>query len=506
MNKKLHFLFFALLLLIVIYLCKDCIQSYTGKLIGLEPFGNQIIIHPDNANLDPQETTFSVLTYDTDLGSGVTQVGTCSDDSTWKKDDKTCRSYSLAGSNCEDIGSSGRSAFDACKVACDNCNTYQEIKRRLPSPIEDVNEPSYAQFEGSDDLGGSGDMGSADVRGIMSKLDDMNDKIGDMGGIVGAGVSAIQGESENMRIQLSSLTEGSELRDQLTRLDVDNDGFVSLDEIISDIQMDDGLNNNPADITNVGQMGPLLNNIKSRLAQFTNTLIILCESLKNNNGLSDDDKLLTTGDGVNIQDIIDALNEKDFNVVDNFNDHKQLFMDPADTAAIGAEPKMPYNIAFLYLVDKYRGLDISSSKQQFTSSVNEINTKMTELTIILGQGAAPAPDSPGNIQNKRNAALKLLEYSMGFNQFTEKVNKLSKLLLVELNRIQPPTSNANTNNPPPTTPQLDVEQLKQNAIAGYIKEQKGKEDEDDDTKFEIGAGVGVAAAVLGGLYLFSQSK
>jgi hypothetical protein len=98
MNKKLHFLFFALLLLIVIYLCKDCIQSYTGALSlepfgTLEPFGNQIIIHPDNANLDPQETTFSVLTYDTDLGSGVTQVGTCSDDSTWKKDDKTCRSY-----------------------------------------------------------------------------------------------------------------------------------------------------------------------------------------------------------------------------------------------------------------------------------------------------------------------------------------------------------------------------------------------------------------------------
>ena len=55
MNKKLHFLFFCLLLVIVLYLCKGCIQSYVNSgILGsslVESFGNQIIIHPDNANL-----------------------------------------------------------------------------------------------------------------------------------------------------------------------------------------------------------------------------------------------------------------------------------------------------------------------------------------------------------------------------------------------------------------------------------------------------------------------
>jgi len=169
MNKKLHFLLFCFSLIVIIYLCRE-------KLI--EPFGNQIVIHPDNASFDSQETTFSVLTYDSDLGSGVTQVSTCSDDSSWRNGDKTCRDYSLDGTNCEDIGSDGRLAFDACKVACDNCNTYTEVKRRLPSPIEDTDEPSYAQFEGSMSSGDIGsDIGGPDYREIIGKLDDLSGKI-----------------------------------------------------------------------------------------------------------------------------------------------------------------------------------------------------------------------------------------------------------------------------------------------------------------------------------------
>jgi len=169
MNKKLHFLLFCLAVIILIYLSKKKI---------LEPFGNQIVIHPDNDSFDPQETTFSVLTYDSDLGSGVTQVSTCSDDSSWRNGDKTCLDYSLDGTNCEDIGSDGRLAFDACKVACDNCNTYTEVKRRLPSPIEDTDEPSYAQFEGSASEGGDfGSVGGVDIREIIGKLDDLSGKI-----------------------------------------------------------------------------------------------------------------------------------------------------------------------------------------------------------------------------------------------------------------------------------------------------------------------------------------
>jgi hypothetical protein len=227
MNKKLHFLFFCLLLVIVLYLCKGCIQSYVNSgILGsslVESFGNQIIIHPDNANLDPQETTFSVVTYDTDIDSGFTGVGICSDDSEWRKDDKTCRDYSLVGSNCEDIGSDGRLAFDACKVACDNCNTYEEIKRRLPSPVEDTEEPSYAQFEGSEGSEGSGDMGGADVRGIMSKLDDMDSRIGEMGVTIGA--------SNAVDFRLSDMTE--EMRSALQGLDTNGDGALTSEEFLA---------------------------------------------------------------------------------------------------------------------------------------------------------------------------------------------------------------------------------------------------------------------------------
>jgi hypothetical protein len=491
MNKKLHFLLFCLLLIFIVYLCKD-------KL--LEPFGNQIVIHPDTAELNPRETTFSILTYDTNLGSGATQLSTCSDDSSWRMGEKTCRDYSLSGSNCEDIGSDGKSAFDACKVACDNCNTYTEVKRRLPSPVEEVDEPSYAQFEGSISDGDTGsDIGGPDYREIISRLDDMKDSMGTLDRTVGAGVSAIQGESENMRIQLSSLTEGSELRDQLTRLDVDNDGVVSLREILKNMRTSDNDDTTVADITSPTQMEPLINNIKSRLAQFTNTLIILCESLKKNNDLNDGEKLLTTVDVANIRGIIENLNTHEFNVVDRMiTNPVQLFMDQGAFDAASPPPQyMPYNIAFLYLVNKYRELNITSNKPQFTSSVNEINTN--ELIHLLS-------DETRIDENARNDALVLFDYSFEFNQFTEKVNKLSKLLLVELNRIQSPTSNANTNNPPTTAPQLDVEQLKQNAIDEYIKNQEEEAAKDDDTKFEIGTGVGVAAAVLGGLYLFSQSK
>ena len=97
MNKKTHAFLFVLLLILVLYLCKD-------KIIHLvEPFGNQIIIQPDGS-FDSQGTTFSILTYDSDIESGVTQASICSDDNSWTKADMTCREYSLVGSNCDDIG------------------------------------------------------------------------------------------------------------------------------------------------------------------------------------------------------------------------------------------------------------------------------------------------------------------------------------------------------------------------------------------------------------------
>jgi hypothetical protein len=80
----------------------------------------------------------------------------------------------LTGSNCGDIGSDGRSALKACKVACDNCLIYKEITKRSPSPVEDTEEPSYAQFESSGD---SGSTGGADFREVMNRLDEIDQKI-----------------------------------------------------------------------------------------------------------------------------------------------------------------------------------------------------------------------------------------------------------------------------------------------------------------------------------------
>ena len=180
MNKKTHAFLFVLLLILVLYLCKD-------KIIHLvEPFGNQIIIQPDGS-FDSQGTTFSILTYDSDIESGVTQASICSDDNSWTKADMTCREYSLVGSNCDDIGDDGRSALDACKVACDNCLTYKDITRKLPSPVEDTEEPSYAQFESSgDDFGGAG----GDLREVMDRLHELDQKVELLSSLSSSGADA----------------------------------------------------------------------------------------------------------------------------------------------------------------------------------------------------------------------------------------------------------------------------------------------------------------------------
>ena len=165
MNNKTHFLLFVIFSAVVLYICRKAWLK--------EPFGNQIIIHPDGS-FDPQETTFSVLTYDSDLSSGYTQVATCSDNNDWTNGDKTCRDYSLVGSDCSDIGDDGKSALEACKVACDNCDTYTEITRRIPSPVEDTEEPSYSAFQGQ---GSEGEMDGVGSREMIEKLGEMTDKL-----------------------------------------------------------------------------------------------------------------------------------------------------------------------------------------------------------------------------------------------------------------------------------------------------------------------------------------
>ena len=209
MNKKLHLLLLCLAVFLILYLCKDNIINNL-----IEPFTNQIIIQPDNKTLNPKETTFSILTYDSNIETGIMQASICNDDPKWTKDNKTCRDYSLSNSNCNDIGDNGVSALEACKVACDNCDTYREIKRRLPSPTQGIDEPPYSQFEESDDITG---IGGADYRELYSKLDEMGEKIQNIETTVGTSIS-------QMGIELGNLAGSKDFTD---------DSKLSADETVA---------------------------------------------------------------------------------------------------------------------------------------------------------------------------------------------------------------------------------------------------------------------------------
>ena len=102
MDKWIHMiLFFALLILI---LCRN-IESFVGD----SEESNMISVIEFDKNNDIYESK-------------------CTDDYKWRNDSKTCRDYSIFGSNCNDMGEDGRTANEACKVACDNCSIYKNIE------------------------------------------------------------------------------------------------------------------------------------------------------------------------------------------------------------------------------------------------------------------------------------------------------------------------------------------------------------------------------------------
>lgn len=78
----------------------------------------------------------------------------CKDDLNWTSSTgKTCRDYSIEGSQCTDTGTGGKTAKDACLIACNNCPSHIKLERseghmydRLPSPIKDTVEPPYSSL------------------------------------------------------------------------------------------------------------------------------------------------------------------------------------------------------------------------------------------------------------------------------------------------------------------------------------------------------------------------
>ena len=154
--KKFHLLLGILLLLLFLCLCMN-IESFGN------PFDKPFMYHNNNNNK-----------------SNFKNESICRDDNTWKNKEKTCKDYSITGSDCSDIGDNGIVAFDACRVACDNCPKSVEIKIRQPSASADYTEPSYSTFEGplgefeGEDIIGSG---STDFREIFMKLGKIEEKI-----------------------------------------------------------------------------------------------------------------------------------------------------------------------------------------------------------------------------------------------------------------------------------------------------------------------------------------
>ena len=159
MKKSNHLFLFLGLLILILYLCKDKIEGW----------GNQLII--------PQ-FEFAILSPDQDINTGYIQERICRDDPEWKKGDKTCLSYAISGEDCFDIGDNGKTAFESCLVSCDNCPSSIKIKRRIPrvpSPVEDVEEPPYSAFES---VGGAfGSAGGVDMRELYNKLDKLDAKM-----------------------------------------------------------------------------------------------------------------------------------------------------------------------------------------------------------------------------------------------------------------------------------------------------------------------------------------
>lgn len=147
--KKIHLLLGILLLLIFLCLCMN-IESFGN------PFDKPFMQQKNNTNFKNESI--------------------CRDDMTWKNKEKTCKDYSITGSDCSDIGDNGVVAFDACRVACDNCPRSVEIKIRQPSPSADYAEPPYSTFEGPQGEFMSED-GSVDYREIFTKLGEIEEKI-----------------------------------------------------------------------------------------------------------------------------------------------------------------------------------------------------------------------------------------------------------------------------------------------------------------------------------------
>ena len=109
----------------------------------------------------------------------------CKDDPKWTSSSgKTCLDYSIEGANCSDTGTGGKTAKDACLVACNNCPSHIKLERskghmydRLPSPVAEGVEPPYSSLLDDKEwkMGTTSDISRNPE--IGNKLDDIEEKL-----------------------------------------------------------------------------------------------------------------------------------------------------------------------------------------------------------------------------------------------------------------------------------------------------------------------------------------
>ena len=102
--------------------------------------------------------------------SGTIFAETCKDDPHWKNGNKDCKSYSVKGQDCIDLGDNGKTAFESCLVACDNCIGSHNIETPSIEEYEEIHDEHT-------DYSHLGDNDRTDVRYIYNQLDELNDKI-----------------------------------------------------------------------------------------------------------------------------------------------------------------------------------------------------------------------------------------------------------------------------------------------------------------------------------------
>ena len=163
---------------------------------------NQLLF--PNLEMNIMDQRMGIIGSRVDYKSGNIEGYVCRDDTSWTKTipadttegedtgqegeetDKvyTCSDYTIDSYDCDDVGDDGTKASQSCPVACNTCpsdiDMVKDVGRtydRLPSPIEDSNDPLYAGIlqDGNWRMGDISDVSRNPE--LYDKLDELEEKV-----------------------------------------------------------------------------------------------------------------------------------------------------------------------------------------------------------------------------------------------------------------------------------------------------------------------------------------